>query len=319
MFPGMRKSFKLMAAALAAGLCCLGLALPAGASSPVTVTGVWLSTYDWWNNSPAGCGIEYAQEYGYPTIDNCAGNSVNNAPGRTGAYNDPITYASQDSGVFNYPPGTIIYIPYFSKYFILEDLCSTCYTSQPQADLWVGGVSQSQESDPSPSNIVNLWQQETVIVNPPGDEPVNTTPFYEANPETGLQGGGGAPPSGHITSALNTAKCLDDMNNATANGTRMRIWDCSSLPTTWTVNTDGTITFGGKCMEVKGNATANGSEVDLWDCNGGANQKWTQSNGNLVGVQSGRCLDLPGGNTTNGTYIDIWDCGTGNNQKWNVP
>lgn len=185
----MKRNLKLALAVLLLLGAVTSLSAPARASSPVTVHGVWLSTYTWWNNSPAGCGIEYAKSYGYPTIDNCAGNSVRNAPGRTGTYASPITYASQDRGVFSYRPGTRIYIPYFAKYFIIEDLCSTCYTSRPQADLWVGGVSRSQEASTSPADIVNLWQRETVIVNPPPGEPVNVTPFYRANPETGLKTG----------------------------------------------------------------------------------------------------------------------------------
>src|ERR1051325_9638354 len=114
----------LAALGLLAGALAALASPPASAAAPVTVTGVWLSTYDWQNNSPPGCGIEYARSYGYPTIDNCAGNSVSNVPGRTGTYADPVTYASQDTGVFSYPPGTIVYIPYFAKYFILEDLCA---------------------------------------------------------------------------------------------------------------------------------------------------------------------------------------------------
>jgi hypothetical protein len=313
-----RRILKLLAVPALAAAALLP-ALPASAATPVTVTGVWLSTYTWWNNSPAGCGIEYAHSYGYPTIDECAGNSVNNAPGRTGAYNDPITFASQNSGVFNYPPGTIVYVPYFAKYFILEDLCSTCYTAQPQMDLWLGGVSQSQESDQSSSNMVNLWTQKDVIVNPPANEPVNTSQLSQANALTGLSGGGGGPVSGHITMTTTPSKCMDDTNNGTANGTRMRIWDCTSLPTTWTVGTDGTITFSGKCMEVSGQGTANGSAVDLYTCNGGSNQKWTYTGGTLVGVQSGKCLDDPGGVLTNGTQLDIYTCNGSNGQKWTLP
>jgi hypothetical protein len=303
----------------------LGLAVTpvaAHAATPVTVHNVWLSTYTWWNNSPPGCGIEYAKSYGYPTIDECAGNSVNNAPGRTGAYNDPITYAAQDSGVFNYPPGTIVYVPYFAKYFILEDLCATCYTAQAQMDLWLGGVSQSQESDQSSSNMVNLWTQKDVIVNPPSNEPVNTSQLSQANALTGLTGsggGGGTVKTGHITSVLNSAKCLDDTNNSTTPGSRARIWDCTSLPTTWNVNPDGTITFSGLCLEVLSQGTANGSAVDVYTCNGGSNQKWTYTNNTLVGTQSGKCITIPGSNTANGTNLDIETCGTGSNQKWNLP
>lgn len=157
----------------------LAFASPASASvHSYTVRGVWLSSYDTWNNSPPGCGIEYARSYGYPAIHNCAGG--------TGTYANPVTFAAQDSGVFNLAPGTRIYIPYFAKYFILEDLCSSCYTALAQADIWVGGVPASQEADQSnPANMVNLWQRESVIVNPGGHLPVRTVPLRKVSPMTG--------------------------------------------------------------------------------------------------------------------------------------
>jgi hypothetical protein len=160
-----------LAAAIAIVLSIFTFTAPASAQShSYTINGVWLSTYDYWNNSPPGCGIEYARDYGYPTVHhNCAGGN--------GTYANPITYAAQNSGVFNLRPGTRVYIPYFRKYFILEDLCSSCYTSKPQMDLWVGGVSAQQNNDQSPHDIVNLWQQRTVIVNPVSNLPVNMTPF----------------------------------------------------------------------------------------------------------------------------------------------
>jgi beta-glucanase (GH16 family) len=69
----------------------------------------------------------------------------------------------------------------------------------------------------------------------------------------------------------------------------------------------------GRCLDVINQGTAGGSRLQLWDCWGGPNQKWvTRPNGTLVNVGSGRCLDTPGGNTANGTQLQIWDCnGTG--------
>jgi len=131
---------------------------------PVIVT-AWLSTYDWWNNSPPGAGISYAKDYGYPAIHDQAGGS--------GTYNNPITFAS---GPGELSPGTRIYIPLLHKYFMKEDDCVGCYSSPTwQFDLWVGGVSRAQNNDHSPSNIVNLWKRETVVTYPSAKKPVNTT------------------------------------------------------------------------------------------------------------------------------------------------
>jgi chitinase len=65
----------------------------------------------------------------------------------------------------------------------------------------------------------------------------------------------------------------------------------------------------GRCLDVIDQGTAAGSRLQLWDCWGGPNQKWvTRPNGTLVNVGSGRCLDAPYGNTANGTQLWIWDC-----------
>lgn len=178
---------KLLAAAVVAvasvtalaGVAEASPAAPAKASSTYQLNNIWLSTYTWWNNSPPGAGIEYAKSYGFPTLHNVAGGSTNNSVGAVGTWANPISYAAQNSGVFNLKPGTRVYIPFFQKYFILEDLCATCYTAQPQMDLWVGGVSKTQEGDQSNHDIVNLWRRRNVIVNPPSNEPVNTIPLYK--------------------------------------------------------------------------------------------------------------------------------------------
>ncbi len=131
--------------------------------------------------------------------------------------------------------------------------------------------------------------------------------------------GGIGAPGGPITSGVNTAKCVDDANSSSTNGTKVEIWDCNGgANQSWTRATNGTIQINGKCMDITGNSTANGALVELWDCNGGGNQNWTLQNGTLVNPQSGRCLDDPGFNTTNGTQLAIWDCNNGTNQHWNV-
>ncbi|MDB4933554.1 MAG: hypothetical protein JWP87_526 [Labilithrix sp.] len=73
--------------------------------------------------------------------------------------------------------------------------------------------------------------------------------------------------------------------------------------------------LGGKCLDSGG--TANGTRAVIWDCNGGANQKWTVSGGQILGP-GGKCLDVSGGLTTNGTAIISFDCHGGANQQWTL-
>ncbi|WP_127360623.1 RICIN domain-containing protein [Actinacidiphila soli] len=73
----------------------------------------------------------------------------------------------------------------------------------------------------------------------------------------------------------------------------------------------------GKCLEDPSYSTTNGTAVDLYTCNGGANQKWTVTDGGtVVGRQSGLCLDVTGQATANGSPLELYTCNGGANQKW---
>jgi hypothetical protein len=131
---------------------------------------------------------------------------------------------------------------------------------------------------------------------------------------------GSTTPTGPIVAGDNMAKCVDDNSGSTANGTKIEMWDCNNTGAqNFTMNSNGTIGFGGSCLDITGAGTANGTLVELWTCNGGANQQWLPVNGLLVNPVSGRCLDDPAFTTTNGTQLDIWDCNGGSNQQWAVP
>lgn len=73
--------------------------------------------------------------------------------------------------------------------------------------------------------------------------------------------------------------------------------------------------LAGKCLD--GGGTANNTRAVLWDCNGGANQMWTLSGGQLVGP-GGRCLDVSGASSASGTPIILFDCHGGPNQQWSL-
>jgi Glycosyl hydrolase family 59/Ricin-type beta-trefoil lectin domain len=128
--------------------------------------------------------------------------------------------------------------------------------------------------------------------------------------------GGVSVQTGPVISGM-AGKCLDDSDDATADGTKIDIWTCNNTAAQqWTVD-NGTVQINGKCMDVTGSgSTADGTLVELWDCNGGSNQQWTLNNGTLVNPASGKCLDDPGLSTTDGTQLDIWDCNGGVNQSW---
>jgi hypothetical protein len=136
-------------------------------------------------------------------------------------------------------------------------------------------------------------------------------------PAGGSTGGG---TTGPITAGDDSAKCVDDNGQSTADGTKIQMWDCNGGPNQqWTVESDGTLQVYGKCMDITGANYGNGTLIELWTCNGGANQQWHAQNGTLVNPASGKCLDDPGFNTANGTQLDLWTCNGGTNQQWTLP
>jgi len=127
-------------------------------------------------------------------------------------------------------------------------------------------------------------------------------------------------PTGPITAGDDSAKCVDDNDLSSADGTKIQMWDCNGgANQQWTVESNGTLQVYGKCMDITGANYGNGTNIELWTCNGGANQQWQASNGELVNPASGKCLDDPNFNTANGTQLDLWTCNGGSNQQWHLP
>ncbi len=145
----------------------MGIGSPGGS---YTITRDWISTYTYQSNGNGNnAGIEYAKDYGYPTVHNLAGG--------IGTYGDPITFASQKD---EFRPGQRIYIPVLRRYFMKEDWCSTCYTRKDhkwQTDLWIGKLSQAQLNSTDPNDAINWWFRTAIIINPPRGLQVNTSPL----------------------------------------------------------------------------------------------------------------------------------------------
>lgn len=132
-------------------------------------------------------------------------------------------------------------------------------------------------------------------------------------------GGSTTPPAGAVLRGAGSNRCLDVPNSATANSTRVAIWDCNGgANQSWTYTSSKQLqVYGSKCLDVAGAATAPGSAVQIYDCTGGTNQQWNiNGNGTITGVGSGLCLDVIGAGTANGALIDIWTCNGGSNQNW---
>lgn len=137
----------------------------------------WITFYGYVDNSPPGGGIDH------PCIHQTAGG--------VGTYANPVTYA--DPQDLNGPWCQIVYVPNLKKYFIHEDQCDPCGgKNSSHLDLWMGGDSKSTKNPEKTAllNCEDTWTTtETVIENPPTNEPVDTTALF--SPPTTCHGGTG--------------------------------------------------------------------------------------------------------------------------------
>ncbi|GAA0805029.1 polysaccharide lyase family 7 protein [Spirilliplanes yamanashiensis] len=115
-------------------------------------------------------------------------------------------------------------------------------------------------------------------------------------------------------------KCVDVAGAATADGTRIQLFDCNGTGAQkWTVGDDGTVRALGKCMTGAGAGTGSGAKVHLAGCTGSAAQTWKAAAGALVNGRSGLCLDATDRSSANRTALQVWSCTGGSNQRWTLP
>jgi Ricin-type beta-trefoil lectin domain len=316
-----RRLRTLVIGLLGVGLTFVGLAVPSGVARASTTINFLVTLYGWPDNSPPGDAIAYPEDEGYPTIHNVASG--------VGTYSNPITFATDQAEL---PIGTIVYYPYLHRYFIMEDDCTECdedWTGQGpdggpglyHIDLWIGGENGNA------NDVINCEDNLTqnsapVIVDPPGNEPVDTTPLFNSSTNTcynpsSFNGGGTA---GTIT-GNNSGLCLGVTGDSTTPKSTADIATCDGdSEQGWTVNSDGTIVNGsGLCLSVSGGATAPTSNADVYTCNGSASEYWTvNSDGTITGNNSGLCLSVHGGATASGSGADIYTCNSSVSEYWTI-
>ncbi|KAJ3300570.1 hypothetical protein HK104_009905 [Borealophlyctis nickersoniae] len=93
----------------------------------------------------------------------------------TGAFDDPITFASDPA---KFAPGTIIYVPYVKKYYIMEDDCTECiHESAPHVDLWMGPNFDTKGAVMCCENVTGS-ESTTIIKNAGPGFPVDTNSLF---------------------------------------------------------------------------------------------------------------------------------------------
>jgi len=162
-----------------------------GSGGPQTLLDVYVTWYGFNDNS---CQVETdhsCNTIAYPMSDGFPTKHEIGTEG-DGTYANPGTFASaaDDDGMnAEFAPGTIIYIPTYRKYFIMEDQCAECGDEWAQkkayhVDVWMG-PSYGSDDVPLMSCEDSLTLGDgtfmgtgTIIVNPDPNLPVEPTPLF---------------------------------------------------------------------------------------------------------------------------------------------
>ncbi|GAA1961464.1 ricin-type beta-trefoil lectin domain protein [Catenulispora subtropica] len=284
----MKPSARRMITALAALCLGLGAALgllagPAQAAGSATTEQTFLTFYGWWDNTPPGGDISYPQ--------------IHQTAGGTGTYADPITLATDSS---EQPPGTIVYVPRVAKYFIMEDGCDECSSDWTghgpnggpglrHLDLWLGGEGGDAfaaiecENALTDYNADGTPTMEPVIVNPPSNETVTSTPIFTTS--TGACYGGAKPT---ITVGqyknVSTGKCMTDPNDSSTAGVLLVTSTCDSAAAGQRFTFDGTfLQINHLCADYST------TQISMQKCTAGPSQQWSYNTDlTFTDIQSGK-------------------------------
>ena len=116
-------------------------------------------------------------------------------------------------------------------------------------------------------------------------------------------------------------KCVDDLANSSAKGTKIVLWSCDKTAAQNWAFSGGHLEHNGECANDQGNG-GSGSKVILYTCTKASNDIWShKSNGEYVlKAHNGKlCLDDPSYSTKNGTQLKVYACKDTANQRWSLP
>ncbi|GAM24167.1 hypothetical protein SAMD00019534_073420, partial [Acytostelium subglobosum LB1] len=98
--------------------------------------------------------------------------------GGVGTYANPITFAASKDA---FPVHSIVYVPAYSKYFIMMDDCAECdddwkHHHEYHIDCWIG--SDSIQRGTTDCEVALTLNETKIIVNPPNNLEVDQSPFF---------------------------------------------------------------------------------------------------------------------------------------------
>lgn len=136
---------------------------PSGTTTVKSVT-----FYGWPDNSPPGTAIAYPQ--------------IHKGAGGVGTFTDPVTFATSSK---LFAPGTKLYVPFLSKYVIMEDNCVDCVSDYNKGithiDIWLNSNASFKKETLACENKWTPDGSVSIVQNPASNLTVNTTPLFNTS------------------------------------------------------------------------------------------------------------------------------------------
>jgi Ricin-type beta-trefoil lectin domain len=131
-----------------------------------------------------------------------------------------------------------------------------------------------------------------------------------------------APPAIQVTAIKGYAgRCVNDLQNSSANGTKVVLWSCTGgAAQNWAYTSDELV-HDGRCLTDPG-TSGNGSKLILNGCSSAKNDLWIHKSGGEYVLAAGDgklCLNDPGSSTQDGTQLNVYTCKNTANQHWTLP
>jgi len=113
--------------------------------------------------------------------------------------------------------------------------------------------------------------------------------------------------------------CLDDDNGLSVNGNPVDIWQCIGGARQRWTQQNRELVVRSKCL-TDSSEGGSGTPLVIETCNGAKDQQWSRNSvGEYVLVSTNLCLTDPGNAITNGTQVQVQTCKNAADQHWSVP
>ena len=270
-------------------------------------------------------------------LDGIAGHNVilgNNTSFNLFATGQALNIRADISGVgsvfFNYDNGALNHVENMSPYALASDSSGVYNSWTPSVGTHILKVTAYSGSDQTGTAGASFTVQFSVVNSNVSVPPVIQAPPPPTPTPTPAPNPNAMPTLSLALKSVNSGKCLDILNNSTADGASLIQYSCNGQvnqafnfvptgPNRYQIKSKSS----GKCLEIQGASTVRGAFIKQYTCSATTRpgqifsvMKRSDGSISIISVNSNKCVDVTGVSKSNLTPIQQWDCNGQTNQNW---